>query len=212
MTKISSVLSYPERGPWGKNYYKGNCSGYVIKDLIENYFPQGGPNQFIEIFSGGGTGKNVATSLGITNSIHLDLINGWDALTDNIPSKADFIFSHPPYWNIINYQSVRKDNNNNDLSSINNYEEFIKCLDIVNKKIYDSLLPGGIHALLIGDVRKRGKYYSLQKDINWYGELIGHLVKIQHNTRMENFQYANMNFVPILHEHILIFRKDLFSE
>lgn len=31
----SSVLSFKDRGPWGDNKYRGNCSGYVqgIPDL-----------------------------------------------------------------------------------------------------------------------------------------------------------------------------------
>lgn len=207
MAKISSVLSYPQRGPWGKSNYRGNCSGHIIKDVIEAYFPEEMPTQFVEIFSGGGTGKEVALSLGIDNSLHLDLINGWDALNDEIPVQADFIFSHPPYWNIINYQNIRRDHNSNDLSSIIDYEIFINKLNLVNKKIYDSLVPGGIHAILIGDVRKKGQYYSIQKDIDWYGNIISHMIKIQHNTLMENYSYSNMNFIPIMHEHLLVFRK-----
>ena len=81
--------------------------GYVIKDLISHFYPNSKPKKFVEVFSGGGTGKDVAIELGITNSIHLDLINGWDALTDEIPTGADFVFSHPPYWDIIKYQYQR---------------------------------------------------------------------------------------------------------
>lgn len=52
----NSILDYPERGPWGNNKYRGNCTGYLIKDLLEKYQPK----QFVEVFSGGGTGKDVA--------------------------------------------------------------------------------------------------------------------------------------------------------
>ena len=24
-----TVLSFPDRGPWGNNRYRGNCSGYI---------------------------------------------------------------------------------------------------------------------------------------------------------------------------------------
>lgn len=34
---MQSVVSYPDRGPWGNNKYRGNCSGYLIKDLIEQF-------------------------------------------------------------------------------------------------------------------------------------------------------------------------------
>ena len=32
---MNSVISYPDRGQYGRNEYRGNCSGYVIKDLIQ---------------------------------------------------------------------------------------------------------------------------------------------------------------------------------
>jgi hypothetical protein len=29
-----SVLSFPERGPWGDPVYRGNCSGYVYREVF----------------------------------------------------------------------------------------------------------------------------------------------------------------------------------
>lgn len=90
MTLQSSILSYQDRGKWGKSSYRGNVSGHVTKDLLETYQPK----KFVEVFSGGGTGQDVATDLGIENSVHLDLLTGWDALKDEIPVQSDFVFSH----------------------------------------------------------------------------------------------------------------------
>lgn len=86
----SSIVTYEDRGSYGNSLYRGNCSGKIIKDLIQHYYPGSKPKKFIEVFSGGGTGKDVAKELRINNSLHLDLINGWDALTDNIPSRFRF--------------------------------------------------------------------------------------------------------------------------
>ena len=165
---MQSIVGYKERGDFGDSKYRGNCSGYIIKDLIQHFYPNSKPKKFVEIFSGGGTGKDVAKNLNINNSLHLDLNNGWDALIDEIPTGSDFIFSHPPYWDIISYESQRKIHSENDLSNQMSYEEFIKKLNIVNEKIYHSLVYGGRHATLIGDVRKHGNYYSILKDMNWY--------------------------------------------
>lgn len=33
----SSVCSYENRGPYGNNKYRGNCSGFIVKDFIESY-------------------------------------------------------------------------------------------------------------------------------------------------------------------------------
>ena len=156
---------------------------------------------------GSGTGKDVAKSLNIKNSIHLDLLTGWDALVDEIPSGSDFVFSHPAYWDIIKYQYQRNSYDKNDLSNEMSYEEFIKKLNKVNAKIYCSLVKGGRHAILIGDVRKQGKYYSIIKDMDWYGDLESHIIKVQHNCISDNRNY-NGNFIPIKHEHLLVFRKN----
>ena len=206
---MQSVVSYPNRGPYGDSSYRGNCSGNIIKDLIKHFYPGNTkPKRFIEVFSGGGTGKDVANELNLSNSLHLDLNNGWDALTDEIPSGADFIFSHPPYWDIISYEKERNSYSENDLSNQMPYEEFIKKLNIVNEKIYHSLIVGGRHATLIGDVRKQGTYYSIIKDMNWYGDLESHIIKIQYNCMSDNKVYSNNNFIPIKHEHLLIFKKN----
>jgi hypothetical protein len=128
---------------------------------------------------------------------------------DDIPTGSDFIFSHPPYWDIIKYSgNMFPEEYSNDLSLKMDYEEFIKKLDIVLAKIYQSLLNGGRHAILVGDVRKQGKYYSIVKDMTWIGECEAHLIKVQHNTSCEKKIYTNRNFIPICHEHLLIFKKN----
>lgn len=201
---MNSVLRYSDRGEWGNSSYRGNCTGHIILDLLNQFRPQ----KFVEVFSGGGTGKDVARSIGINDSIHLDLNNGWDALKDEIPVSSDFIFSHPPYWDIIAYETQRKDGHHaNDLSNKMEYPEFIDRLDLVNEKIYHSLINGGRHALMIGDIRKSGKYYSPIKDLTWFGDLEAHLIKEQDNPRSSNKTYRG-NFIPIYHEHILVFKKN----
>ncbi|AUV74213.1 hypothetical protein C1940_17325 (plasmid) [Lactiplantibacillus plantarum subsp. plantarum] len=204
MTKINaSILSYQNRGKWGNAHYRGNVSGHVIWDLLDTFKPQ----KFVEVFSGGGTGKDVAQELGYANSIHLDLLNGWDALTDEIPETSDFVFSHPPYWDMVDYSKVRGSDDKDDLSNGMPYPEFIKKLDIVNRKIYGSLTNGGRHAFLVGDVRKNHQYYSIIKDMTWFGDLEDHLIKEQFNTLSGRKTYAG-SFIPISHEHLLIFRKN----
>ncbi|WP_223390124.1 forkhead box protein [Liquorilactobacillus hordei] len=197
-------MDYKERGKWGNAKWRGNCSGHVIYDLLDTFKPK----KFIEIFSGGGTGKDVAKQLGYKNSIHLDLANGWNALKDEIPRSSDFIFSHPPYFDIIDYNRQRGSYSKDDLSNKMPYDDFIAKLDLVNEKIYNSLINGGRHAILIGDVRKKGKYYSIIKDMTWFGDLENHIIKIQHNTFSANKVYnTKAPFIAIAHEHLLVFRK-----
>lgn len=163
------------------------------------------------MFSGGGTGEEVARELGYNNSIHLDLINGWDALKDEIPTYSDFVFSHPPYFDIIDYNKQRGSYNEDELSNKMPYDDFIAKLDLINKKIYASLINGGRHAILIGDVRKKGKYYSIIKDMTWFGDLENHIIKVQHNVVSSNKIYKG-NLIRIAHEHLLVFKKNMLWE
>lgn len=221
----SSVHSTPQRGPWGQSSWRGNCSGYLIKDLLEHYSPE----KFVEVFGGSGTGYDVAQTLGIKNSVHLDLnpafgqpfshaselvsgkYGGHNVLTNDIPG-ADFIFSHPPYHNIIQYSGsqwgTRGQAHPDDLSRCTSYEEFIKKLNLINAKIYAALKSGGRHATLIGDVRKDGKYYSIIKDMAYFGELESHIVKVQHNLYKTEQKQYHSGLIRIHHEHLLIFRKN----
>lgn len=57
----SSILDFPSRGKWGNASYRGNCSGHIIKGLLEHYQPK----KFVEVFSGGGTGQDVCNELGL---------------------------------------------------------------------------------------------------------------------------------------------------
>jgi|SRR5699024_2097691 len=207
---MNSILSYPSRGPYGDSNYRGNCSGYLIKDLLNLYTPK----NFLECFAGSGTGQDVAKELGYTNSIHLDLNNkfgNFNLLKDKLPNGADFVFSHPPYWNIIPYSGQGNvwgsKPHEDDLSHVTNYQEFIMKLNLINKKIYNSISNNGRHAILIGDIRRKGNYYSIIKDMAWFGHLESHLIKTQHNTKTQNKKYNNYNFIPIAHEHLLIFKK-----
>lgn len=94
-----------------------------------------------------------------------------------------------------------------DLSHCASYEEFITKLNHVNAKIYASLRNGGRHAILIGDIRRNEKYYSIMKDMQFYGELESHVIKAQHNCWSDKVEYKNRNFIPIVHEHLLVFKK-----
>ncbi|WII35291.1 DNA methylase N-4/N-6 [Paenibacillus thiaminolyticus] len=132
----------------------------------------------------------------------------WNDSSDDIPTGADFIFSHPPYHSMVVYSgNMWGDPHPDDLSRCKSYEEFLQKLNIVNAKIFNALLNGGRHALLIGDVRKNRKYYSIIKDMNWYGDLEAHVIKEQHQVTSGRKSYEG-KFIPILHEHLLIFRKN----
>ena len=74
---LTSVVSYPQRGPWGNNRYPGNCSGYMLIDLCATYRPQ----RVLDPMEGGGTSREVCADMGITYT-GFDLHSGTDSLRE----------------------------------------------------------------------------------------------------------------------------------
>lgn len=55
----SSVLSFPERGPWGDKRYRGNSSGWIHAYLIWKY----NVKKMAELFAGSGTGFDLCKDI-----------------------------------------------------------------------------------------------------------------------------------------------------
>lgn len=205
---LTSIMSFPDRGKWGNSKYRGNCSGYVPKTLLEHFKPK----KVTEVFAGGGTMRDVCSEMGYSDSIHLDLnpaYGGWNALRDEMPVGSDFIFSHPAYHNIIVYSGEMWGDkpHPDDLSRCESYEDFLQKLNFVNEKMFHSLRNGGRMAILIGDVRRNGEYFPIFSDMRRIGKLESIIIKEQHNVVSNKTNYSG-KFIPIMHEYVMIFRKD----
>lgn len=63
--------------------------------------------------------------------------------------------------------------------------------------------------MLIGDVRRKGKYTPIVKDVlNFpYGELKSIIIKVQHNCTSDRRKYGKLENPPIKHEYCIIFKK-----
>jgi len=207
--ELCSVVSYPDRGPWGDASYRGNCSGYLVKDLILRF----GCRSVFDPAEGSGTVRDVVAGI---NQFHMksidyegrDLRQGWDILTGPLPEKQfDLVWYHPPYWDIVRYSD-----DPNDLSNCQSLEEFERKLNRSVERLFQAVNPGGILAVLIGDKRKDGKYYPLFRSLLFnpnIGELKALIIKVQHNCRSDSKGYPAKNpfLIPIKHEYCLVFRK-----
>ncbi|MDE2027080.1 MAG: hypothetical protein KGJ11_00890 [Candidatus Omnitrophica bacterium] len=205
----TSILSFPTRGSWGAASYRGNCSGFVQKSLIEIFRP----GYFVDPAEGGGTSRDICRQLGVKYT-GLDLKSGFNLLKDNLKDKldgpADFVFFHPPYGEMITYSGhIWGAAHPDDLSRSGNCIKFLSRLEFALLNIYDSLKEQGHYSVLIGDMRKNGEYFSWQADIiaMGIGKLRNILIKTQHNCMSDSIQYSG-NFIPIMHEYLLIFMKD----
>ena len=79
MATGGSILSFPERGPWGDPRYRGNCSGHVYRQIFEALRPR----VFTDPMVGGGTSVEVAREMGI-EAQGLDLHSGFNILRQRI--------------------------------------------------------------------------------------------------------------------------------
>ena len=211
--KLTSIVSYPERGEGGNNRYRGNCSPKLIEDLI-GFFK---PSEICDYMCGSGTTKAAADKCGIQSRLY-DLHSGFDIMNSDIKERPEFIFWHPPYWDIIKYSDVMYkasdvqtrygyDPRKLDLSRIPNWEQFVEAMNYAMMKQFTSLEKGGRIAVLMGDIKKRGKLYSMLSEIIKPGTLENIIIKAQHNCFSDNTQYSG-SFIPILHEYVMIVRKD----
>jgi hypothetical protein len=197
-TPLTSVVSYPQRGPWGNNRYPGNCSGYLLIDLCATYRP----TCVLDPMEGGGTSREVCADMGITYT-GFDLHSGTDSLRDPLGTGYDLIFWHPPYHDMKVYSDDPR-----DLSRAGSLVAFMALLRASYWRFFELLVPGGRLALLMGDLRRNGRYEPLTLDVarldRQHIESI--IIKTQHNVSSNRTQYGG-TFVPILHETVTIFRR-----
>ena len=207
--ELCSVVSYPDRGPWGDSRYRGNCTGHIVKDLILRFRCQ----SVFDPAEGGGTVKDVVTGINKYRKQNIqyevrDLKKGWDILESPLPEKQfDLIWYHPPYWDIIRYSDNPK-----DLSNCTTLDEFELKLNQSVERLFEAVRHGGIMAVLIGDKRKSGNYYVLMRTLllnKKIGQLKAIIIKVQHNCRSDRRFYNSNNpfLIPIKHEYCLIFQK-----
>lgn len=211
---MESIVNYPDRGPDGRNTYRGNCSGYLIEDLIRQF----NVKNLCDYMVGSGTSEDVAARMGISGQFY-DLNRGFDLLNMDIPERSEFTFWHPPYGTMIKYageqysaEDVQKkygfDPREHDLSREQTWEDFVTEMNYCCVKQFAALEKGGHMAVLMGDMKKKGKCYSMLTDIAKPGTLINIVIKTQNNCVSSGTNYTGKSFIPILHEYLMIVRKD----
>ncbi len=213
---MESIVSYPDRGRYGRNDYRGNCSGLLIKDIIQQY-RLGGLSDFMV---GSGTTEDVVREARIRGDF-ADLNRGYDMMSMDIPNRAENIFWHPPYHDMIVYSGKQYNSKAveaatglpeatilaDDLSRCTSWEDFVKKMNYCMMKQFSALEKGGRMFVLVGDIKRRGKLYSMIRELICPGTMENIIIKAQHNCWSDRQSYSG-NFVPIIHEYLLVTRKD----
>ena len=220
-----SILSYPDRGHWGKSSWRGNCSGHVYKDL----FGMLTPNSVCDPMVGSGTSGDVAKEMGI-KFYGLDLHQGFNILKDSIVEangeEVDLVFSHPPYHSMIKYSGVSqfkgkdvngmwgvelgKEGHPDDLSRCDSVDDFMEKLHLAMLNQREATKVDGYYGILIGDHRKNGEYFSYQAEAIARmprKELQSVMIKAQHNCVSDKRNYGRMKLPFIQHEYLLLWKR-----
>jgi hypothetical protein len=207
-----SIMSFPDRGPWGKSSWRGNFSGHVVKALIH----QTKPTFFIDAMMGSGTSVDVAKDMGV-ECLGLDLHSGFNILKHSILERAGgreacLVLTHPPYGQMIRYSSDvwGTEAHPDDLSHCTSDEDFHEKMHIALLNQRQATKPGGYYATVIGDLRSKGKYVSYQAEMIARmpaDELASVQIKLQHNTMSGSRSYAPMKMPRIEHEYVIVWMK-----
>lgn len=116
--------------------------------------------------------------------------------------------AHPPYLDSIRYTTDQAE----DLSSVSDPGQFCRLMVEFAGEVSTLLAPGGVCAVLIGDVRKEGTLIPLGFDVlNVFMEqgfrLDSLVVKTQHKDRSSEFYLTRRNGQLLMaHEYLFILR------
>ncbi len=232
--QMTTSWSFPNRGNWATHNakYRGNWSPYIPRNLLLRYSQES--DWVLDQFAGGGTtlveakllNRNIigvdinpaslelcqqAINFNKENSGNVQIING-DARNLHFiyDESIDFVCTHPPYANIIQYS----ENINGDLSHLC-VSEFLVAMKAVAKESYRVLKKGKFCAILMGDTRQKGRIIPMSFDVMRVYQDSGFkikelIIKQQHNCKATGFWKTNSikhNFLLIAHEYLFVFIK-----
>jgi hypothetical protein len=215
MAKIErSIVSYPQRGPWGDPTWEGNTSGHLIVDLIDTYDPK----SVFDPMKGSDTTGDVCRGREIPY-FGVDLKEGYDILSfhdqarimreirSRWPDGVDMIFFHPPYWGMVRYSNLATDFSGGPYSLY--LERMHKALTFLSRL----LSPTGFIALLLADFRYNGRTYFMTDDTTGVGSMLqmgldkeARIIKVQHMTASRG-KVAHPGEFAFVHEYVTILRK-----
>jgi hypothetical protein len=205
---MTSLVSYPQRcNEWGDWSYRGNCDGRLFLNLVLRYQAK----RVADPMMGSGTTRDVVA--GLNEKTHhrvdywgSDLHEGFDLSTMSLPGTFDFVWLHPPYWNIIRYSDDQR-----DLSTSATYQHFVERLTTCVQRCYQALTVGGRLAVLVADVRRQGAYFPIVREVlnleGAVGSLRSIIIREAHNCWSDRIVYRPMEDVPIQHEYCVVFKK-----
>ena len=123
------------------------------------------------------------------------------------PSSVNLLCVHPPYLNALNYTS----GHSRDLSQVKEPKKFLERITAFAEGSTAYLASNNTCAVLIGDVRRRGRIvplgaWTLEAFLRVGFKLKDIVVKTQNHDRSSEFYFSSTNGFLLAHEYLYIFR------
>jgi hypothetical protein len=205
---LTTLISVPKRSPFGNPSYRGNYDGEVLAKLVGFLQRNGIQSPYVyDPMEGGKTSRDVCSHLALPY-IGDDIHNGFDVVNDDFHDTGfDLTMLHYPYWSMIDYaKDLAPELQGKDMSRMD-WRTFIEAVSHVN---YKAAAHSRYVAVLVGDMVVKGKGFikSIQREMAWVGNPIRFFTKLQHNATSFRTKYSNTNFIPIVTEHLILFKTD----
>lgn len=200
-TKNRPLFIIPKRDFLPKN--DSNFHGLFIPEIpyqfIRRFLPKNG--LIWDCFGGSGTTYKVAQYLNercILTDLHpiQNYIIEGDAINYKLDEKADLVFCHPPYHDIVVYSDDPRDGSNQG-----SIEKFLDWIELVANNIYDNTKKGSTIILVIGNIYTDGEEKTLGvwakdrfcKDKKF--KCKAHIIKDYGETKGTEGKNYNLNYV-----------------
>jgi hypothetical protein len=203
---LTSIHATPGRGRYGDPSYRGNCSGLLIRDLLLFFRSR----RVLDPMEGGGTCRDVCKELAVSYEGR-DLRTGFDAASaDSFAGLGtfDFVWLHPPYWQMVRYNSDAR-----CLSNAPTLNAFVAGLRSVLRNCRAVLAPRGKLSVLMGDGKHEGRYLGLPfrtlsaAEAEGYRLAAPEIIRFGHGSTSSNRVYST-SFIPRLHDVCLVLEPD----
>ena len=138
--------------------------------------------------------------------------------------EIDYIFTSPPYWDMLNMlgaenqaKRIKKglqtnySNDEKDLGNIADYKQFIEELVDVYRNLIQLLKPGGYFTIVVKNIKKKGKNYPFAYDLGHLLQedliLLPEVFWLQDDINLAPYGYGNTFVSNTFHQYCLHFQK-----
>ncbi|GBC92306.1 Modification methylase DpnIIB [bacterium HR15] len=137
------------------------------------------------------------------------------------PESIDLVVTSPPYWDILlekrtaDYKPIRHyGGEEKDLGKIRDYNQFLKAIQSIFRKVYTVLKPGAYCCVVVMDIRKKNRFYPYHSDLAMHLQEVGFIYddliiwdRRHEYNNLRPLGYPSVFRINKVHEFILILQR-----